>query len=142
MDEYHFGVGRGRVSTAIAGRVEKIARKHDATFTSVTLPGDGPRYWFSTRNYGAPHNGATAKAVFDDLDAAGLWPMPLVLTPNERRAEYRRLASAIPDADRRARYLARRSYLATDAELARLVAHYDDDCCDVDRCVAHYDERE
>jgi hypothetical protein len=36
MDQFHFGVGKGRVSDVDAQRIAKIARKHDATFSAET----------------------------------------------------------------------------------------------------------
>jgi hypothetical protein len=76
MSQYHFGLGKGRVGAGVEKRVDKIARKHGADFTSVTLPGDGPRYWFSGPNLGFPFDRDMARAVLNDLEAAGLWPVP------------------------------------------------------------------
>jgi hypothetical protein len=78
MSEFHFGVGNGRVNSGTARRIDKIAAKHDATFVAVTLPGNGPRYWFSCANLGHPFDGAIRDAVIADLTTAGLWPIPTV----------------------------------------------------------------
>ena len=67
MGEYHFGLGRGRVSAAEAERVNQIAKKHDAYFVSVSLPGEGPRYWFSTENLGSPFDQRTARTVMEEV---------------------------------------------------------------------------
>lgn len=81
MSEFFFGVGGGRISKAEIKRVEKIAGKHDSTFTVVTgnsghcTCGYGcridrcpnKRWWFSTRNYGSPFDQQTAKAVMDEV---------------------------------------------------------------------------
>lgn len=72
MGEYHFGTGNGKITDSAFKRLDRIARKHGATFTRVTLPGDGPRYWFSCPNLGHPFDGATARAVLDAVDAAGI----------------------------------------------------------------------
>lgn len=64
---FFFGCGSGRVSDAEYARVLAIAEKHDAYFVRVRLPDNGPRYWFETRNYGDPFNGATARAVLDEV---------------------------------------------------------------------------
>lgn len=74
MSEYHFGVGHGKVSKAQAQQLNRIARKYDANFVAADMP-EGPRYWFTTDNYGAPFDGATARAVLADAEAAGLWPV-------------------------------------------------------------------
>jgi hypothetical protein len=66
-----FGAGSGKVSEALAKRVDKIARKHDAAFYATKMP-EGWRYWFVTRNWGEASNRATASAVQDDLRAAGI----------------------------------------------------------------------
>ncbi|HZN64408.1 MAG TPA: hypothetical protein VFB66_03850 [Tepidisphaeraceae bacterium] len=66
MGQYHFGTGQGRVSKAEAKRVDRIARKHGADFTSVRLP-EGYRYWFSCANRGAPFDGDTARAVLTEV---------------------------------------------------------------------------
>ncbi len=69
MSEYHFGCGKGRVLNGAA--IDTIAREHDAHFIWGDFPGDGPRYWFATRDYGHPFAGATARAVSAAVDAAG-----------------------------------------------------------------------
>jgi len=74
VSEHHFGLGRGRVPSGRADAIDRIARAHGAAFVAVTLPGDGPRYWFACRNYGEPFDSATARTVIDAVEAAGLWP--------------------------------------------------------------------
>lgn len=44
MGEYFFGLGRGKVTAAVARRVDAVARRHGADFIAATLPGEGPRY--------------------------------------------------------------------------------------------------
>ena len=78
MSEYHFMVGRGRIpDEARAKQIDRIAREHGASFTAVDLPGDGPRYWFSCPNRGAPFDGAVSAAVRKALEAAGFDPSNL-----------------------------------------------------------------
>jgi hypothetical protein len=72
MGEFHFGVGNGRIKTKSGERIDKIARRHGASFTWTTIPGQGPIYWFAARNQGHPFDEQTARAVWADLDAAKL----------------------------------------------------------------------
>jgi hypothetical protein len=72
MNEYLFGSGNGRVESATANRIDRIARKHGATFVSCSIPGDGPRYWFACPNRGNPFDQATRDAVFAALSEVGL----------------------------------------------------------------------
>jgi hypothetical protein len=72
MSEHFFGSGNGRVSDRLARRVDKIAREYGATFTAVTLPGDGPRYWFSCRNRGNPFDQETARDTLKAVERAGI----------------------------------------------------------------------
>ena len=67
MGEHFFGTGRGRVSARESARLERIARRHGASFVAVSLPGDGPRYWFLCPNRGEPFDGETARAVMADV---------------------------------------------------------------------------
>ena len=69
--EYLFGTGQGKVPPETEIQVDAIARKHGAHFVNATMP-DGDRHWFSKRNQGAPFDQQTARAVRDDLRAAGL----------------------------------------------------------------------
>ena len=71
MSEYHFSTGRGKVSGRLAKRADAVARKHGAYFVAADLP-EGPRYWFSGPNLGHPFDAAMARAVREDLAAAGL----------------------------------------------------------------------
>jgi len=72
MSEHYFGLGRGDVGPGVYQQAAAIAAKHGAHLVHVDLPGEGPRYWFAARNYGAPFDGATERAVLDDLEAGGL----------------------------------------------------------------------
>ena len=71
MSQYFFGLGRGRPSKRKERKINKIAEKHDAYFIVYDDPAQGWRYWFATRNYGEPFNGATRDAVASDLWKAG-----------------------------------------------------------------------
>jgi hypothetical protein len=70
---YYFGTGNGRVFDGFGARIDAIAQKHKATFVWATVPGDGPRYWFCTRDWGFPSNRDTASAVLGELESLGLW---------------------------------------------------------------------
>lgn len=72
MSEYFFGLGRGRIPSKIAKRADAIASKHGACLVNPRLPGEGYRYWFAGPNRGEPFDRAMARAVLDDLDAAGV----------------------------------------------------------------------
>ncbi len=72
MGEHHFGVGRGRIKASVAKRIDAIAQRHGADFVWANVPGQGPSYWFSCPNFGAPHDGQRARAVWKALDDAGL----------------------------------------------------------------------
>jgi len=76
MSEYFFGLGRGRVGAGVEKRCDKIAGRHGAHIVVVTLPGEGPRYWFAGQNLGFPFDRDMERAVLADLEAAGLWPVP------------------------------------------------------------------
>lgn len=53
-------------------RVERrVAKLHDARFIEADMP-EGYRRWFATRNWGHPHDQATAYRVYRDLAAAGV----------------------------------------------------------------------
>jgi hypothetical protein len=69
MSEHFFGLGKGEISAREEKRVTRIARRFGADFTSVTLPGDGPRYWFSCRNRGEPFDGELARVVLAAVGA-------------------------------------------------------------------------
>ncbi len=73
MGEYMFGVRRGTLPAATVKKIERIAKLHGCTFVGpVTIPGTGVQSWFAGPNRGFPFDDAMARAVFDDLDAAGL----------------------------------------------------------------------
>lgn len=69
-----FGVGNGRVPEIIARGLDRIAKRHGATFIAVVLP-EGPRYWFDAQSLGEPFDGATRRAVLDEAQREGLWPI-------------------------------------------------------------------
>lgn len=71
MSKFHFGTGRGKVPSATAKKIAKIAQRHGCDFYAVTMP-EGPRYWFSGPNLGAPFDGATAKVVLEAVRTAGI----------------------------------------------------------------------
>lgn len=77
MSEYMFGEGRGSVAEKTARRIDKIARKHDCCFISAMIPGDGHKFWFAGPNRGHPFDQAMARAVTADLEAVGLYPIPV-----------------------------------------------------------------
>lgn len=72
MSEYFFGSGNRKVPGHRAARLHRIARKHGAWFVATNIPGDGPRYWFACANRGNPFDQATERAVWAELEAAGL----------------------------------------------------------------------
>lgn len=74
MGEYYFGLIKGRAKHQ--RRLESIARKHSADFHCVRDGGEW-RSYFSCQNYGHPHDEATANAVYAELEAKGLWPVPV-----------------------------------------------------------------
>lgn len=78
MSECHFGLGNGKVSQHTIKKVQKVAETHGATFVTYRDPSSGPRYWFSSRNYGSPFDQATADAVIMELTNIGLWPIPIM----------------------------------------------------------------
>lgn len=73
---YMFGLGPGWLGKD----VDTIARKHDAELVNYTDPqctcghGCSPhecrrsrRHWFTTQDLGQPFNGATARAVMEEI---------------------------------------------------------------------------
>ena len=76
MSEFFFGVGSGRIPEVRAVELDTIARRHGARFIAVGLP-EGPRYWFTCPNKGAPFDDATARRVFAALRDAGIDPANL-----------------------------------------------------------------
>lgn len=75
MSEHFFGLGRHRVASDIAERIDVVARRHGAEFTSVKMP-DGWRFWFACPNRGFPFDRDIELAVIESLTAEGLWPIP------------------------------------------------------------------
>ncbi len=72
MSEYFFSSGSGKIPAQLASRIDKIARQHGARFVSVTLPGEGPRFWFAGPNRGNPFDQRMANDVMADLATAGI----------------------------------------------------------------------
>lgn len=68
MSEYFFGYGVGQVSASRAARVDKIARRHGASFVAPSMP-EGPRFWFATPNRGEPFDRDTARTVLAAVQA-------------------------------------------------------------------------
>jgi len=89
MSEHYFLLGNGRVPDHVAEAVDAVAARHDAHLCRHDDPATGWRYWLACDNRGAPFDGRTARAVVDDLDAAGLLDgdaLNLDMTPDEVRA--------------------------------------------------------
>lgn len=74
MGSFLFGSGSGKVSMSRARKADRIAQRHGARCIVADLP-EGARYWFTAPNMGDPFDKATAKAVLEDLEAAGLVPL-------------------------------------------------------------------
>jgi hypothetical protein len=85
MSEFMFGVGKGLVSQRDGKRIDAVARKHECTFVWATIPGNGAQHWFAGPNRGNPFDGAMAKAVYADLDAAGIDVAECVARASTRR---------------------------------------------------------
>ena len=68
MSEYQFLLGAGHLSAS----ANRIAKRHGARLINYTEPRGEKRHWFSCKNLGAPFDGATARAVKEDLIAAGI----------------------------------------------------------------------
>jgi hypothetical protein len=66
------GTGRGKVSKAVEAKVDRIVKPMGVTFITATMPGDGPRHWFSTRNYGFPFDRYKEAEVFGALTRANI----------------------------------------------------------------------
>ena len=67
MAEYFFGLHSGHLGDL----ADEIAKRHGAWHVNYTEPRGERRGWFCCRNRGEPFDGATAKAVWDDIDHAG-----------------------------------------------------------------------
>ena len=72
MSEYLFGVAKGahlnRMSDETKARLDAIAAQHDAwRVGQVSIPGDGLKMWFATKNLGHPFDRATERAVKADI---------------------------------------------------------------------------
>jgi hypothetical protein len=70
--EFLFGSGRNKPSARDAKRIDAIARKHGAVFVQATLPGTGYQHWFAAPNRGEPFDSALARAISEELEAAGV----------------------------------------------------------------------
>lgn len=70
MSEFHFNVGNGKVSARERARIDRICRKFASravAFSNPTLPGDGPRYWFSATNLGGSLDSRIASEVMAEV---------------------------------------------------------------------------
>jgi len=67
MSEHFFGLHQGHYRD----EANAIAEKHDAWHVNYTEPNGERRGWFACHNHGAPFDAATAKAVLQDIAAAG-----------------------------------------------------------------------
>lgn len=72
MSEFMFGVSRNKPLRKHAKVMRRVAKRHDAYLVEANIPGTGYQRWFCTRNYGHPHDQATADAVYRDLALAGV----------------------------------------------------------------------
>ena len=66
---YQFGTHRNLVSAKTRVKVQRIARKHVATFYVAGKDS----FWFGADDRGTSHNKALRATVFADLREAGLW---------------------------------------------------------------------
>ena len=73
MSDFMFGVSKQKPTRAQAKIMARVAKRHDACLIETTLPGTGYQRWYTARNYGAPFDAATARAVYADLVAAGVY---------------------------------------------------------------------
>ena len=69
-DVYLFGVVSGTPlpDKETLDTCHKIAQKHDASCYYCDNEADGRQFWFSTRNYGSPHDENTAEMVITDIE--------------------------------------------------------------------------
>jgi len=70
MSEYHFNVGYGKVSQRERARIDRICRTYasrQAAFSNPTLPGDGPKFWFSITNLGSGLDGECAAKIMREV---------------------------------------------------------------------------
>ena len=68
QSKYVFGRGSGH----LPAKVNKIAKRHGARLVNYTESDGGKRHWFVGPSYGIPRDTDMARAVFDDLEAAGI----------------------------------------------------------------------
>lgn len=69
MSEHVFGVSRQRITRDQARKLERIAKRHDATLVEVVLPGVGYQRWFAGPNLGFPFDRAVETAVACEIAA-------------------------------------------------------------------------
>jgi hypothetical protein len=67
VSEFQFGLHDGHLTA----KAQAIAERHGADHINYTEPRGRKRGWFACRNSGSPFDQATARAVLDDLEAAG-----------------------------------------------------------------------
>lgn len=71
MSEFMFSVSRTRVTAKQVRQLQRIAKKHGASFIEVSGPQfGGYQSWFTSRNMGAPFDQQRADAVAADIAAA------------------------------------------------------------------------
>ena len=71
MNKYLFGVSSRKPKKAELKTLQIIASKNDCEFIAADLP-DGFKMWFNTDDYGSASNRATSRAVYEDINLAGL----------------------------------------------------------------------
>lgn len=67
MNDYCFGGGSGRVSSAEADRLDSIAQRHGAVFVQYDEPDGSWRYWFAGQNFGDPYNRMMERDVLSEV---------------------------------------------------------------------------
>lgn len=72
MSEHMFGIGHDAPTQTNATKIGRIARTHGFGFVQTTMPGTGYQHWFAGPNRGAPFDGDAERAIWADLEAAGL----------------------------------------------------------------------
>lgn len=73
MSEFMFSTSRTRVTDVARRKLERIAKRHGASFVEVSGPQFGGYLsWFTARNLGSPFDRDRANAVAADIAAAGI----------------------------------------------------------------------
>jgi hypothetical protein len=85
MSVYMFCYGQGKVSQREGLAIHRIAKEHGAEFTHADMP-EGPRFWFTAPNNGAPFDDALKASVIGALMAKGLCDANGMLVLRSRRA--------------------------------------------------------